>query len=226
MEDMPEQMFLLCLVFLSLIPGLLCPCSCVIIQQGSTDPGSLLCISSHLRFQPSISQQGQHRILMWLHPCLGGTLCLAAAKLPVVLQSACRPCTCCFSVNILNIAALAHPDDVLKESSEVMISTFLRKYRGTWILDYLLLHLIVPIRKFTIPSGFSRHINEILSLLLDANIWPVSVTSNWNWSQPVAVAKELETQVFRKGAFSGGETEGVTAEMNQNPGHRVAKLTL
>ena len=36
--------------------------------------------------------------------------------------------------------------------------------------------------------------------------------------------KELETQVFRKGAFSEAKTEGGCAP--QDPGHRVVKLTL
>lgn len=84
MENVPNQMFLL---------GLLCPCSCVIVQQGSMDLGLLLCISSHLRLRPSISQQGQYRILI----CAWVDHCLAAAKLSgqsfrIVLQGARRTC--------------------------------------------------------------------------------------------------------------------------------------
>lgn len=67
MENVLNQMFLL---------GLLCPCSCVIVKQGSMDPGLLLCISAHLRLRPSISQQGQYRILMWVRSVPGWTIAL------------------------------------------------------------------------------------------------------------------------------------------------------
>lgn len=139
-----------CIFFVfPVIPGLLRPCSHVIVQQGSMDPGSLLCITSHLRLQPSISQQGHYRILMWLHLCLADHR-LAAAKLPDVLQGACRTCTTALlsipwtqlyyqmhyyvlkkslfflGINNLFIHVISVP-----KKSQWMICTSLRQYKGT-----------------------------------------------------------------------------------------------